>query len=296
MNVEDKEKIFSICQNHRWEILGDKIKMVYIKSFNPNKFEFESGIEALISEKWENLIDQRKKKGLNLPTNGEIFQCFGYDVDMDNSEQTSVGLHLGITDYMHYIGIRKSGKRIWSIGTAGITYFRTGSQGERHYVFAIRNKNAANIGGTLENPPAGYLDREVIPKNLENNCGEHTEDIFKKNLKKESKEELGLSKNKIKNISILNLSRIGDYYNPFLNEVQEFNDTTILYSIEADTYAEEVMRGFKKSKKYGGEHSEHFIIPEHDLVNFISQRKELLTPKTKMSLIYLLTDSFIKNE
>ena len=62
------------------------------------------------------------------------------------------------------------------------------------------------------------------------------------------------------------------------------------YILEIDANEEELREGFRKGKKYGGEHATQFFIPESRLAAFVQSNQQALTPRTRSNLRnYLLT-------
>lgn len=286
------EGIMEICADHNWEFLipnkdSQKISKFYIARFSDEIQKFSAELEKEIEENWEQKIAYAKANALKPPHNGVIGRYYGFEEHVDEEGAVKLGLYIGITDYMHYLGVKSPNKpRVWSIGTAGILFFRD-FNGEPNFCFAIRNKNAAYVGGTLEAPPAGYLDitdSKVFPEDLKKNCNENTDSVFINNLYKEFTEEIGLNSNKIINSQPLGFMRMQHFF-PKPGIV---NDTTLTYLIEVSTSQEEIKEGFLKSIKYGGEHSEHFIVPLKKLYSFLKEHKKDLAPRTKANLIQAL--------
>lgn len=278
------EEITEICKYHGWTELSEpgRSSRIYISDFS-RKPDHPPELEKEILIKWEENNKQRIAKGLKPHYNGELVSYKGIVSLLPDS----LGLSAGLTDYMHYSGVRdKPETRIWSLGTAAITYFF--EEGQPTFCFATRNKNQAYLSGIIEVPPGGYLDTKILPANLENNCGEHTSSIFLDNLYKEFEEELGLDSKVIVSEKLLSLIQMGDYYDYQLNKLRRFNDTTLVYALEMWTSRNNILEGFKKSKKYGGEHSEQFIVPVSSLTNFIKENRTKLTTRTKINILHLI--------
>lgn len=176
-----------------------------------------------------------------------------------------------LTDWKHYNGAKKinSPEIIWGIGTAGLTYFIDEKSGERVYVFATRDTTkVTDIGGKLETPPAGYLSPFLLEASSIRGSL-----VFITDLEREFEEELGLPRDRIVSKNLINLIRI-----------PRTHDYSVDYELHVSTTAEELQEGFRKSKKYGGEHSGHFLVPEHELRSFIERRIGALPPRTKCDI------------
>jgi len=284
MKIQDYDKILGICANHGWEELGGKIGRVYVESFLPRMRVLDPKTEGGIEDAWREIEEASKKSGRTAYNRG-LVECIGLSVGFNNQGESDIGVVLGLTDYKHYHSLRVIGpdKRIWVIGTAGITYFRD-SSGEINYIFATRDERASNIGGTLETVPSGYMDSELFDGL---NIIDDPRLPLERNIKKEFGEEVGLESSKIIGMQNLGLIRIGDF-KPGNGEIRRFNDVSATYAVDIGLSSrEEVEEGFSRSKQYG-EHSKVYVVPESGLAEFLGENSGRLTPRTKAHMIQYL--------
>ncbi len=274
MKLDDYTRISELCSDHGCEELTKKGR-VYVASFSPEHRLLSSDLEEAIEKEWEKEIAKDRASGRE-PLNNKFVRVLSHErVNGD------IGLNLGLTDWKHYNGAKKinSPELIWGIGTAGFTYFINQKTGERTYVFATRDTTkVTDIGGKLETPPAGYLDPTMLTNR---SLGESF--LFYKDFEREFEEEIGLPKDRIVSSDLINLIRI-----------PRTHDYSVDFSLEVKTTAEELQEGFKKGKKYGGEHSGHFLVPEHELSSFVEKYSQIMPPRTKCDIKnYLLAHSEI---
>lgn len=301
MNSNDREGILEICSDHGWVELVTDVKQAYISSLTKRSPSLPKSLEETIQKRWEEKIANASAKGLRPPHNGTLARFLGYHLYERETEShttdwpevfmkgANVGLDLGVMDYMHYDGVRAdTHPRLWSASTTGALVFRD-KKGDLYFALAVRDKSMAHVGGILVLPPGGYLDPSTFPEDISDITGSTlSSHVILNDIKREFEEELGIPKEKIKRIQPLGLVLIGDYHNSVQGKTQRFNDTCLTHVIEADTSEEELDEGFGKSTKFGGEHSEHFIVHENDLLRFLEERKRLLTPVLKVNLRHIL--------
>ena len=271
MNQDEENLIIGLFASHGCEELGTNIKSIYLRSFSRDPYILPKKLEVAIDDEWRQEVDKARTQGKE-PLNNKFIQCLSYEVEIGTSPMSILRFDFSVTDWKHYNGIKKAdpSKIIWGVGTAGITYFNN-KEGERTYLFATRNlAKVSDIGGRLETPPAGFLDVSLFTEQSElyrqNNA-------IADNLKQEFEEEIGLSRDKIRSMNLLQVIRI-----------PQTHDISIDYALQIETSEEELEESLKKSRKYSGEHAGHFFVPEHELCNFVLKHQTAFPPRTKCDL------------
>ena len=138
--------------------IGD-IKLV---RFDKEKMSFPSALETQIATAWENEVQSARSTGRAEPRNNRFVHCKGVQVAYRADIPADLVFNCGETDFMHYSMLTRvePAKRIWGIGTTGVTYF-TNKDGERVYVFATRDHTKVkDVGGKIEAPP---VSKRVVP-------------------------------------------------------------------------------------------------------------------------------------
>ncbi len=283
MKEDDYHFIVQSCVDPRVEDIARNINTPYIAQFSAQPLTLSNELEEKIALAWNEELQGAKKAGKPVPHNNDFVHCQGYEVQNGLGDKANIGFKLGLTDWIHYSMIRKVDPktRIWTIGTAALTYFNDKESSERVFVFATRDHNKVkDVGGKMESPPGGYLDASLLGADLATNCGVHTGVIFNENVLKEFEEEMGLDCDQVRVVQPIELIKF-----------THVNDFSLDFLLGIDATEEELREGFKKSTKYGGEHAGQFFVPEHELATFVKEHQKVLTPRTKATLrnYFLLT-------
>ncbi|MFA4887177.1 MAG: hypothetical protein WC595_03115 [Candidatus Nanoarchaeia archaeon] len=283
LSPKDYDILMEICGKHGFEEGATEIDSVIIKQpYEPAQI-LSPDLKARIDRDWQTKLESARKGGTKPPHNGQLVEYRSHEVRVEEGVGRVLELRVGFTDYMTQTGVRvySDGPQIWSLGQGSIAFFQ-GEDGERSFLFGTRSKHVAQLLGSKESIPSGYVDTETVEH--------YGSEALDRNLRREFTEEtLGLPEERIVAMRPLGFTLIGTYINPKTEERRPLNDTQVHYALEFRATPNEIEEGRKRGKKLSGEHSEIMIVQESRLADFFTENGDQINRRTKASMKNFLT-------
>src|SRR3989338_9808914 len=267
-----KSELLGLCQTStdHIQVVVENPRDVFVASFSP-KPHLGEDIEGMVDRFWDaKEADEHARGNTNFFNGGQCEM-----VAFERSEGGVLGVHLLQTDYKHAVASKKAniGPELWLVGNSGAIVFRSPA-GERNYVFGERSRNVQDVGGTLELPPAGYIDigNPRIMPSLEYAW---SSPIFEANIMDEREEELGFPFE-----STIPSEKTGKIQAVGIIKIVPYRDYNVSHVIEMNTSREEVEEIFEHRKKKNELDKVH-VVPESNLLKFMKERGNTLGPRAR---------------
>ena len=288
MNKSLRKELLRFCRTSPdlIKVVCEDPTAVYVADVLPKK-NLDDDIESKINIFWDELAAKEKCMGNTTFFNG--MQCAVKKFEHIVGTKT-MGVHLFVTDYKHAVASKKAniGPELWLVGNSGAIVFRSPA-GERNYVFGERSRNVQDVGGTLELPPAGYIDigNPRIMPSLEYAW---SSPIFEANIMDEREEELGFPFE-----STIPSEKTGKIQAVGIIKIVPYRDYNVSHVIEMNTSREEVEEIFEHRKKKNELDKVH-VVPESNLLKFMKERGNTLGPRARSHFEHMIKYADIVNE
>jgi len=231
------------------------------------------------SEDEESFVEKEWKKLTNEDSSYPHERMIGLYVDKTELDHNTLHVYGYLTDYKHYkTTLDHSTLRVWSAGSAAIA--RINEDNKLFYIFAERYESKKKGANLLETIPSGFLYPE---------CFEHQE-LFNLGLLKELIEETGIPAKHVIKTRYLRMGQMRK--DPDTKLETACQDAHIDYLIDINGVS--IKRAYElfKQREDGEEHSSIHIIPEGELLDYISDNLNNFMPRTRFTLSYFIQNHY----